>query len=430
MTENLRRAELLLQQDRYQQAEGELRLYLAGDPENGYAHALLAWCLVKLERYVEAEAEARQAVALAPASSFGYQVLGNLLLRLEYPDQATQAIDEGLRVDPTNSDLFALRGHAALQRYRWQEALDAARAGLQHDPGNIDCINVQGQALVKLGRKEEAARALGGALAQAPENSYVHANRGWALLHERKPKEALEHFREALRLDPQNEFARAGMVEALKARNIIYRVMLSFFLWMARLPPRWQIGIVLGGFLGMRLLRQAAIGMPALQPFVLPIIVAYVFFAVMTWIADPLFNLLLQIDRFGRLALSREQRIGSTVFGVVLALALLGGLGFLVLWLANVPELFLIPFMAAGIVFGLSLLPVSAIWRCQAGAPRMIMGTYTVGLIALGLFTFTAGAFMPEQQFGNLASMFGVGVFISQFVATGLASIQVRVRPK
>lgn len=426
MTENLRRAELLLQQDRYQQAEGELRLYLAGDPENGYAHALLAMCLVELKQFDPAEASARQAVALSPASSLGHRVLGVVLLRRNRIDEAAHAIDEALRVDPANADLFALKALVALQRYRWQEALDAAREGLQHEPDNLDCINLQAQALVKLGRKEEASQAIGGALAQAPDNSYTHANQGWALLHERKPKEALEHFREALRLDPENEFARAGMVEALKARNIIYRVMLSFFLWMARLPPRWQIGIVLGGFFGMRLLRQAAIGMPALQPFVLPIVVVYGIFAVMTWIADPLFNLLLQMDRFGRHALSRDQRIGSTVFGIVLGLALLGGLGFLGLWLANVPELFLIPFMAAGIVFGLALIPISAIWKCDQGWPRLVMGLYTAGLIALGLFTFTAGVFLGGERFGNLASMFGLGVLLSQFIAGGLMTARVR----
>ena len=58
------------------------------------------------------------------------------------------------------------------------------------------------------------------------------------VLHQAQPKAALEHFREALRLDPNLQYAQAGIVEALKARNPIYRWMLGYFLWMGRLSDR------------------------------------------------------------------------------------------------------------------------------------------------------------------------------------------------
>lgn len=431
-TENLARARLLMQQDRFPQAEGELRLHLANEPEDGTAHALLAFCLLRQEKLDPAEASARQAVALEPTESFSHRILGMVLLERNDFTGAQQAIEEATQLNPIDADLYALRGVIALQRSKWQEALTAAEQGLEYEPDNLDCINVQAQALVKLGRKAEAARTIDGALAQAPDNSYTHANQGWAMLHQNQPRQALEHFREALRLDPENAFARAGMVEALKARNILYRGMLSFFLWMARLPPKVQIGVVIGGFLGMRVLGQIGRANPSFEPFIMPILIVYGIFALLTWIADPLFNLLLRLDRFGKHALSPEQRIGSTVFGLTLAVALMGGLAALVTGLTGVADILFVLGLVTAIVFGLALIPVAVIWRCQKGWPRLTMGLYSVGFIALGLFAFlimpvlAAMKVVADNAPDTLQSIFFFGVLASQF----LGNFLVMARPK
>lgn len=431
-TENLQRAQLLMQQDRFSQAEGELRLHLANDPEDGVAHALLSVCLLRQDRFDAAEQAARQAVAMSPVESFSHQVLGSVLVERRRLDEAQQAIEEALTLNPVDADLYALRGMIFLQRSRWQDALAAAELGLQFEPDNLDCISIQSQALIKLGRKDAAALAIGGALAQAPENSHLHANQGWALLHRGEPREALHHFREALRLDPENEFAQAGMVEALKARNILYRVMLSFFLWMSRLPPKVQFGVVIGGFFGMRVLRQLADSVPALAPLVLPILIVYGLFAVMTWIADPLFNLLLRIDRYGKHALSKDQRIGSTAFGITLAIALIGGALYLTMRLTGGSGLLRALGVDLLLVFGLCLIPVSAIWKCEAGWPRWAMGLYSAGLIAFGLFATIGVPIIAEftgvdsDAASGFVFLFILGVIASQFVANGLAMVRPR----
>lgn len=431
MIQHLQRAELLLQQQRYDGAEGELRLYLAENPEDGYAHGLLAVALLRQEKYEPAEQEARLAIGHAPTSALSHYVLGCILLERRKLAEAEQAIDAAIALDPNQADFHAMRGGLALQRYQWQKALEAAEEGIRCEPDHLDCINIRAQALVKLGRQEEASRTLGEALAQAPDNSDTHANQGWSLLHQNQPKQALEHFREALRLDPENEFARIGMVEALKARNLVYRGMLQFFLWMARLPPRFQFGVVIGGFIGSRLLKQMAAANQALAPLVMPIIVVYAIFAVMTWVADPLFNLLLRVDRFGKYALSDDQRTGSTVFGLTLAITLVGALAWLAGELLAVPILVGLGFVLA-FVFGLSLIPVSIIWKCDAGWPRWTMGLYTLGLIGFGLATFLV---LPvalaigggsEGIAANFVSMFLFGVVASQFLANGLLMVRPR----
>lgn len=206
---------------------------------------------------------------------------------------------------------------------RWQDALDAAEEGLRLDPEHAGCANLRAMALVKLGRRGEAGATIDSALAKDPENATTHANRGWTLLEQRDPARALEHFRESLRLDPDNAWARQGIVEALKARNPVYAVMLRYFLWMSKLSRRAQWGVILGGYVGNRLLAGAAAANPEIAPLVLPLRILYVAFVLLTWTAQPLFNLVLRLDRFGRLALSDEEIVESNSIGAVILLGLL-----------------------------------------------------------------------------------------------------------
>ena len=60
------------------------------------------------------------------------------------------------------------------------------------------------------------------------------------------PPPADTRVREALRIAPENEYARHGLVEALKARHLVYRMMLAYFLWMARLSSKARWAVVIG----------------------------------------------------------------------------------------------------------------------------------------------------------------------------------------
>src|SRR5439155_8849364 len=136
------------------------------------------------------------------------------------------------------------------------------------------------------------------------------------------PRPALDHFREALRLEPGLEWARAGIVEALQARNFVYRWLLAWFLWMSRLTPQVQWGLVIGAFLGQRFIRQLADNNRDLAPFLWPLLYAYFGFVLLTWLAPSFFNLLLRLDRFGRYALSRDQVRGANLLAACLAVVL------------------------------------------------------------------------------------------------------------
>jgi len=421
MNPNLERALLLFQQSRHELAENELRQALAADPHDAYAHSLLGLCLAKREHFDDATAETRQAIHLAPDFSFAHYAHASVLDDRNRFAEALTAINEAIRLEPEDAGYHVLLGSIHFQDCRWREALNAAESGLQFDPEHIGCTNLRAMAMVKLGRKDEAGRTIDSALAKNPDNAYTHANQGWTLLHAGDAKKAAEHFREALRLDPENEWARQGIIEALKARNFIYALMLKYFLWMAKFSQRGQWAILLVGYFGNQILRGLSNSNPELAPWILPLRILYIVFALMTWLAYPFFNLLLRVNKFGRLVLSCEQTVATNWFGLCLLLALAGLAACLV-------KGFVAPWIMIAMVFGFLLLPVSGIFKCHTGWPRNVMALMTITLALLGIGGIIARlAAQGESDAANIL----VGLFVFGIIAsTWIINLLIMQRPK
>ena len=422
---HLDRALLLFQQNRLDMADRELRQVLAADPSDAHAHSLLALCLSERKQFKEATAEAEQAIHLAPDFAFAHYARAHVLKDRNRDQEALAAVREAIRLDPSDADYRALEAALLVDLKKWPEALAAAERGLELDAEHVGCTNLRAVALVRLGRKAEAGQTIDAALAKNPDNAVTHANQGWTLLHQGEARRALDHFREALRLDPGNEWARAGIVEALKARNIIYALMLKYFLFMSKLSSGAQWGIILGGYFLNRLLAGMARTNPDLAPWVLPFRIVYVSFVLMTWLAYPLFNLLLRLNRFGRMALTPEQIVESNWVGGCLFLALLSLSGCVAFGFNS-------PWIMSLAVFGLLSMPLSGLFRCAEGWPRHTMMAVTLVLLLLGLGAITllwqageganesAGA-TADTAFG-LLGIFALGVLGSAFLANFLAS--------
>lgn len=429
MNPHLERGLLLYQQSRHELAEAELRQALAAEPHEPYAHALLGLCLAQREQLTEAAEEVRQAIHLAPDFSFAHYAHARVLYDRNHYPEALAAIQEAIRLDSVDVDYFSLLAGIHFDERRWPEALKAAEQGLQLDAAHVGCTNLRAMALVKLGRKAEAGTTIDAALAKNPENAITHANQGWTLLEKGEPKQALEHFRESLRLDPENQWARHGIVEALKARNFIYAVMLKYFLWMSKLSRRMQWGIILVGYFGSRGLSALAESNPALAPWVLPLRIMYITFAVLTWTAYPMFNLMLRLNRFGRLALTPEQNTQANWVGLCFFLALGSLAGCIAMGFDS-------PWMMSLAVFGLLMLPLSGLFRCAEGWPRwtMIAVVALLALIGLGAISTIWKAYVGPDRYVTstadaafgLLSLFALGILGS----TILANILVTQRPR
>jgi tetratricopeptide (TPR) repeat protein len=393
---SLDRARLLLEQARFDLAIQELRQVLAADPNHAHAHALLSIALTETRQHQLALEEAQQAIALAPDESFHFYVMARVLHHRDEEKEAESAVKEAIRLAPWHAPNYALLASIYLSLRRWQDALTAAEQGLALDPEHTGCANLRAMALTKLGRRIESLDTLRSALHRDPTNAFTHATQGWSLLEARQPEQAMQHFREALRLEPNLEYARAGIVEALKARNILYRWILHYFFWMSRLPDQARWFIIIGGYALSRFLRG-------------PLFWLYVLFAYLTWTAPSLFNLLLRLDSFGRLALSEQQIRTSNYVGAALAVGLLG----LVLWLTGIGSGLLLLLYGA-----LMVIPLSATFNRAAGRGRTILTVYTAVLALIGAVGLFFAAFPTQFSSGDpFLPWFFWGVFIFTWVA-------------
>ena len=200
-------------------------------------------------------------------------------------------------------------------RRRWSEALEAAERGMAIDPEDTVCTNLRAMALVQLGRKAEAEQVLGSALAERPGERLDARQPGLGPAAPRRPCESARALPRGTADRARPRMGPPGIVESLKARYLVYRLMLRFFLWMGRQSSVAQWVVLLGFVFGRKILADLARSHPVLGPIILPLLALSFAFLVLTWIASPLFNLLLRLNRFGRLALSRDQRIASSWIG-------------------------------------------------------------------------------------------------------------------
>jgi tetratricopeptide (TPR) repeat protein len=403
------RAQLLFEQSRFEPAERELRQELAREPDNPMAHALLGLCLAGVGQYDRALASLRLAIHLAPDLAFAHYALADVLHDRNDLDGARAAVSEALRLDPEMPNYFGLLANVELKQKRWADALAAAERGLAVDPEHVGCGNMRALALVKLRRPKEAAVALQTALAHDPSNAVTHANQGWALLHEGKSAPALHHFREALRLDSDFEMARQGVIEALKTRFVVYRLLLHFFTWVGRLSRWAQWGVIVGGFVGYSILQGLAEKNQAVAVYAWVILGAYLGLGVAIWIADPLFNLLLRLDRSGRLALSRDQVTASNWLGA----CLFGAAAAAVLWLITGSDLA----GRAAAACCLMTLPVAGVFDCPPGWKRRVMAGYALALAAVGLIGVASSETFKKAY---VFQAFIAGAFLSGCVTLAL----------
>lgn len=405
-------AVLLYNQRRYADAEKALRDILAGDPQQGHALHLLAATYLQQDRHAEARNVAQQVLGMRPHSADAHNLLARIELADGAPAKAEEHAKQAVELDPGDSSHHAILAFVHLRRSEHTKALESADRGLAIDPEDIQCLNIRTEALARLGRKEEADRTIDKSLELDPENPYTHSNTGWAVLRRGDHTKALDHFREALRRDPMNAHAKAGMVEALKARYWIYRLWLRYMFWVSNLKGNVQVMLMVGLYLLNRLLNSLIDSNPALAPFLYPILIAYLLFALSTWILVPVSNLFLRFNKYGRYALDKEETLSSTLTGVALGISVLAFLGWLVIGGAG-------PLTLCGVGF-LMMIPLGSMLRPGRKHRWILVGACII-LAALGLFG-TLIASSTSIVLNGIIGYFLTGLLIYQFGASFLAS--------
>ncbi len=414
----LQRARLMMEQRRAIQAADQLRQVLANDPDNAEAHSLLALCLLgDRDQWHNATREAEMAVGLSPDSSLSHYVLASVLEKRNRFPEALQALDQAIQLAPEQSHFYGLKASVLGQQSRWREALEAASIGLSLDAEDESCSSLRAIAMERLGKTDHAMDQANAGVSRRPDSSMAHSTRGWALLQSGQYRQAQEAFREALRLGPTNEMARVGMIQALNNNHFFFRMIFSFYTFIGRMAQWTQWAILIGMFVGMRMLRAFAQANPEWQPYVLPISVLYLAFCILSWIATPMFNTFLRFHPFGKYLLSNQEKWASNLVAILGVIAVAGAIlqtvrgdygGAILMFIA---PLFL-------------SMPVSTAFSVDAGWPRYTCIAISIVLSALCFAALILIAI--DGPWTGPFALYGIGIMLFTFFGNYLAKVTVR----
>ena len=408
MTEDnrLSKVEILIQQKKFADAEKILSDLLTQDSNNIHFLSLLAEVNLQQDKIDRADSIIDNAIGLSPDSSHLFYIKSRIAIQKDNLNDAENYINQAIRLDPYDANIFALLANIKLGRKQFEVALETSNQALEIDAENILALNTRSTALNKLNRRDESFDTIEGALREDPNNAYTHANYGWGLLENGDHKKALEHFKEALSDDPTFEYAQLGMLEALKATNPIYRIFLKYSFFMSNLTAKYQWGVIIGFYIGVKVLSSVAKNNAALQPYLIPLIVALTLIAFSTWVIAPLSNLFLRFNRYGQLLLDKKEKISSNFVAISLGLFFIGLLLYFILSDEKMLTIAVYSFAM--------MLPLGTMFSPSKNKYGLLIYTISlavVGLIAIG-FTFTTG-----QMFNSMTIIFIIGFVAFQWVA-------------
>lgn len=366
----------LLQLERYEEAKLKFLAVLNEDPSDPIVLSHLAWCERNLGDKKLGYVRIKEAMGAGPDELFPAYLHGLMLVEDDKDREAIKIAQGILETDPEYDGAWAILAAAYYGRSQWKKAIAAAERCLALDPENDWALRIRTAALSIVGKTDEAEAASLEELALDAASPHAHISRGYAKLHGGEVRAAAESFREAIRLDPSIDAAREGMKEALRGIFPPYRWVQAFHLFQTRLGNLSWV-LIIGIIFGRRLLRDWLATDPPLVQKVLGIAVGTVlFFLIYGWVLlNPIMNAVLRFHPFGRLILSRPEKLQS-----VYTLTLLGCLALMAMIVATGISTWS---MLALPILGVGLLGLTGM--VTSNDKLRIFLTHVVGILFVGL---------------------------------------------
>ncbi|AUC79243.1 hypothetical protein CW736_07545 [Nonlabens sp. MB-3u-79] len=411
MTEALyERAYLLYQQRRYSQSEDILNQALTQDPNDISCLHLLAEVNLAQDDPKKAKHFIDIAIGLSPSMAQLYATKARVMLDVERYDEAEELLKEAISLNAQEPQNYAMLAHVSLSRKRYKEAEQLAEKALSLDPANLLALNVKSTSQLKQNKRAASEETLKGALGENPEDSYTHTNYGWNKLEIGDHKAALEHFKEALRYDPNNSYAQAGMMQALQARYFVYRWFLKYQFWLGNMGAKYQWFFIIGFYLGTRAISYAAETVPALEPFLTPVVVLLALIALSTWVIGPVSQLLFSFNTYAKFLLSTKEKQAVIFTAVCILVSLSGVTGYLLL-----DDFRFLMLAIAGLIL---MIPWSMFY--METKPALMMP------LAAGIMTLIAGialyiSFTTEDVMNVFVTAFLISFFAFQWFANAVS---------
>ena len=183
-----------------------LQKYVAGRPDDSYAHFQLGFAYAGLKRAGEAKAEFMRAVALDPKLAAGYLNLGLVLMDGD-PAAAADAFGHAVSLRPSESRPRFLQGLSLERTGKLPEAIAMYRSGLALDPSSYEIHFALGRALLQTKDASGAETEFRGALDNLDQSAPARLGLATALQDQKKYEAASAAFADYFKLKPDDRAA-------------------------------------------------------------------------------------------------------------------------------------------------------------------------------------------------------------------------------
>ena len=275
----------LIEIERYDLAERELRRALTFQPEEALLHVQLGWALEGMGRVGEAEDEARLALRLDPQEEETLILLAKICSNAGRHREAETLCLSALQIDPMSPRNYLIYAALMQKTGHLAKAEKLLRKCLALD---AECESAHSALSVVLAEQRKGRSAINHGshgVALDPDANYSHAMLGYTYLTTGHPFKARAHLREALRISPADKNIEKAFYEADRATRWIYLPMYFWSLILSRLPGQ-QFAL----WLGIIILVQAMKQFHAAPRVVSIVVFSYLGLCLYTWIATPLAN--------------------------------------------------------------------------------------------------------------------------------------------
>ncbi|MCG8320706.1 MAG: tetratricopeptide repeat protein [Cytophagales bacterium] len=396
--EHLSKIQLLIERNKLDLAQQQITEALTTYPDSGTLFGLQAEIYLKKQEHKKAKSAIDKALGLDPEDDYLYLLKSQIWLQLGYHNEALKAIDDAINYNPESATYYGAKAEILIMKKQFKEAEKFANKGLETDPEDLLSNNMLSMAQTKLGQANQAYERLESMLTDDPENALTQANTGYHFLQQGNVKKAKEHFAVALQDDPNFEFARAGMLEAIKATNWLYRKLLMFSFWMEKLGSRNKWFFLIGIIVVVKLI-------PVLLPF-------YLVFVFWTWFTGPVSDVMLYFDQYGKYLMTKKNRILTEINIGMITVTLLS----IILGLTIDDGFF-------GLAFGsfLSIIPVYQLDMVSKISKKAVLGGFAVLFTGLGV-----GIMLASIMNAEIVSGLWLGLLISSVAFTWISSLMHR----
>ena len=400
----LERAQLLLNQGRFQDAENILKDYLELNAEDRNGRVMFLACLISLGKKEESQLMAEQLLSQYPDDIEVLKLATENDMSHEHYQLAESRAQHLIGLAPFLHSGYHLLSRIKIAQRNYDKALFYIEKALEIEPESVKSLNTK-VMLTGFLQKGKTQADIQQVLQLDPENPYTIANHALELLRNDDIGGALDRAKEALSIQPSNQIAKFAMSEALKSKFPPYKWFFKYKEKMAAMSEKGFWLFLIGIYFIYRILLSIARNNEAVAPFIFPIVGILVFLFISSWLFDPLMNLYLLLNPYGKYLLDQDDIKMAKFTGGSL------GVGIILLTIGLLTNMSVI--MICGGYFLLMMIPLGSFLNVNNPRNRKIMKFYILGLLGLGIL----GLILVSDDPLLLGLIL---IFIYQWVITGM----------